>query len=212
MDKIAVLTSSDVIVINEQDIVFTNEQLTKLDELRKKSGTDGTLKTRIRKSKSKFVETKVSDEIKTYWNNKNLKVGMPVRVEEQNHTFIGFIVKVYPDNWHPKFDIQTPSALLKEIDYRSVQYRKIEDLSWIKIPEELKTKTTQHLLHMLKCARVAEEKESYDSDHIYTYQIKAELANRPHVMTKSERKAVSNHNKWNKKKETYEKQKKKNRF
>jgi hypothetical protein len=210
MDKIAVLTSSDVIVINEQDIVFTNEQLTKLDELRKKSGTDGTLKTRIRKSKSKFVETKVSDEIKTYWNSKNLKVGMPVRVEEQNHTFIGFIVKVYPDNWHPKFDIQTPSALLKEIDYRSVQYRKIEDLSWIKIPEELKTKTTQHLLHMLKCARIDEEKGIGDYEFT-SYEIKAELANRPHVMTKSERKAVSNHSKWNKKKEKYEKHKK-NRF
>jgi aspartyl-tRNA synthetase len=55
MDKIAVLTSADVIVINERDIAFTNEQLTKLDELRKESGTDGTLKTRIRKPKSKFV-------------------------------------------------------------------------------------------------------------------------------------------------------------
>jgi hypothetical protein len=76
---------------------------------------------------------------------------MLLRITEETITFIGFVTKVHPDKWYPKFDIQTQTALLKEIDYRQVEYRKSEDLSWVKIPEELKTKTTQHILHVLKC-------------------------------------------------------------
>jgi hypothetical protein len=76
------------------------------------------------------------------------------------------------------------------------------------IPEELKNKTTQHLLHMLKCSRIAENNGTYDYwepgmakiPHIWTFQIKAELANRPHIPTKAERKAMINNGKRNKRK------------
>ena len=219
MKKQVAVLGAEVINITEEDLVYTNEQLAKLEELRKKSGTAGAVKLKEfpRKKKRVHIEKKVSDETKAEWNSQNLKVGMPVTVTEQNHTFIGFVIKVHPDRWYPKFDIETYAGVLKDIDHRNVSYRKIRDYSDVVIPEQLKSKTTQHLLHMLKQARIAEDNDTYDywepgmarEPHIWTFQIKAELANRPHIPTKAERKAMINHVKRNKQIEKYKQKMKK---
>lgn len=218
-EQVAVL-GAEVINITEEDLVYTNEQLTKLEELRRKSGTTGAVKLKEfpRKKKKVHVEKEDSDELKDQWSSQNLKVGMPVTVTEEKHTFIGFVTAVDKTiNYYPKFDIQTYAGLLKDVDHRNVSYRKIQDYSSVVIPEELKTKTTQHLLHMLKCSRIAENNGTYDYwepgmtkiPHIWTFQIKAELANRPHIPTKAERKAMINNGKRNKQAEKYEQKMKK---
>jgi hypothetical protein len=209
-EQVAVL-GAEVINITEEDLVYTNDQLTKLEELRRKSGTTGAVKLKEfpRKKKKVHVEKEDSDELKAQWSSQNLKVGMPVTVTEEKHTFIGFVTAVDKTiSYYPKFDIQTYTGLLKDVDHRNVSYRKIQDYSSVVIPEELKTKTTQHLLHMLKCSRIAENNGTYDYwepgmtkiPHIWTFQIKAELANRPHIPTKAERKAMINNGKRNKRK------------
>lgn len=188
--------------------------------MRRKSGTTGAVKLKEfpRKKKKVHVEKEDSDELKAQWSSQNLKVGMPVTVTEEKHTFIGFVTAVDKTiNYYPKFDIQTYAGLLKDVDHRNVSYRKIQDYSSVVIPEELKTKTTQHLLHMLKCSRIAENNGTYDYwepgmtkiPHIWTFQIKAELANRPHIPTKAERKAMINNGKRNKQAEKYEQKMKK---
>jgi len=218
-EQVAVL-GAEVINITEEDLVYTNEQLAKIEELRKKSGTAGAVKLKEfpRKKKRVHVEKEDSDETKAGWNSKNLKVGMPVTVTEEKHTFIGFVIAVDKTiSYYPKFNIQTYAGVLKDVDHRHVSYRKIQDYSNVVIPEELKTKTTQHLLHLLKQARIAEDNDSYDywepgmpkTPHIWTFQIKAELANRPHIPTKAERKAMINHTKRNKQIEKYEQKMKK---
>jgi len=212
--------TEDLVVINEEDIIFTEEQLTKLEELRRKSGTTGAVKLKEfpRKKKKVHVEKEDSDETKAQWSSQNLKVGMPVTVTEEKHTFIGFVIAVDRTiSYYPKFDIQTYAGNLKDVDHRNVSYRKIQDYSNVSIPEELKTKTTQHLLHMLKCSRIAEDNGTYNyrepgekcPDHIFTFEIKAELANRPHIPTKAERKAIINNGKRNKQAEKYREKMKK---
>ena len=218
-EQVAVL-GAEVINITEEDLVYTNEQLAKLEELRKKSGTNSAVKLKEfpRKKKKVHVEREYSDETKAEWSSQNLKVGMPVTVTEEKHTFIGFVIAVDRTiSYYPKFDIQTYAGILKDVDHRHVSYRKIQDYSNVVIPEELKSKTTQHLLHLLKQARIAEDNGSYDywepgmprTPHIWTFQIKAELANRPHIPTKAERKAMINHGKRNKQIEKYEQKMKK---
>ena len=213
MSKIAVL--GEVINITEEDLVFTNEQLERIEELRKKSGTGKTFPRK--KKKSSYKEVEPSDEFKAEnWGSRNLKRGMPVTVTEQGHTFIGFVTKVHPDSWYPKFDVKTAGGdTLKEIDHRSISYRAKDVYSYGgEIPEELTKWTTQHLLNELKVARF-KESDTYNSDdwdngYVYpAYQIRAELAKRPHVPTKAERKAVINHAKRNKAMKKYEKSKKK---
>ena len=218
MKKQVTAVLGEVIDITEEDLVFTNEQLTKLEELRRNSRTNGAiqLKEFPRKKKRAYVEKESS-------YTEKLKVGTSVRVTEQNHTFIGFITKVHPDRWCPKFDIETPAGILKEVDYRQVQYRKVENYTGVYIPEILKTMTTQHLLAELKRIRILENTDTdwatvTDSDGetsfkritpYYSHQIKAELSTRPHIPTKAERKAMINHGKRNKQSEKYEQKMKK---
>ena len=215
MSKIAVL--GEVINITEEDLAFTNEQLERIEELRKRSGT-GKPKTHIRKKKSTKSNTNQDTTQSRYYScgSRNLEEGMPVTVTEQGHTFIGFVTKVHPDRWYPKFDVKTAGGdILKEIDHRCISYRAKDMYSYGgEIPEELTKWTTQHLLNELKVSRFRESDsynpDDYDNGYVYpSYQIKAELAKRPHIPTKAERKAVINHAKRNKAMKKYEKNKRK---
>ena len=209
MSKITAVLG-EVINITEEDLVFTNEQLKRIEELRKKSGT-GKIFPR-KKKKSTYKEVEPSDEYKAEnWGSRNLKPGMPVTVTEEGHTFIGFVTKVHTDPWYPKFDVETIGGnILKEIDHRCVKYRiKDKYLYTGEIPEEISKLTTQHLLSELRKSRIPSESNDDWKYDLYIRQVKAELAKRPHIPTKAERKAVINHAKRNKAMKKYEKSKKK---
>lgn len=209
MIQIKLDNSENLVSISEEDIAYTNEELTKIEELRKKSRTNGTLVIKEPKIKNKNTK-KEYDGIYRH----NLKIGMPVRATVENHTFIGYICRINKENRHYiKYDVETPSGILKDVYY--ITYRKVTDYSNVVVPEELKVMTTQRLLNELKKSRLVESDENYvtcstsEYDKVYnSYLIKAELSTRPHIKTKSETKALSNHRKTKRQEKKYDKIKK----
>ena len=116
-----------------------------------------------------------------------------------------------------RYDIDTPGGLLKNVYCGNVKYRTLNDYSNVPIPEALKKLTTQHLLAKLKQSRLYEN-IGYDDNNYwsgptyYCFQLKAELATRPHIVTKAERKAMINNKKRNKREKKYKEKLKKAKY
>lgn len=93
------------------------------------------------------------------------------------------------------YDISTPLGVLKEFsnsytEERFVRKRFKIDYSNVKVPEKLKTTYTQKLLWMLSIARLGGTYEWFNEKYTYE-ELKAELATRPHIPNKRERRVIS---------------------
>ena len=149
LQKLFIKLENDVIEINEENLVFSENELKRIELLRKERN--------YRKCCSyicKEPKEKTDKEKAMFGSSSHLKCGMPVRVNVENNTLIGFISKVNKTN-PLTFDIETPGGLLKSVYYKDVWYREIKDYSLVEIPEELKKMNTHSLLNNLKAQSIS---------------------------------------------------------
>lgn len=158
--------------ITEEDLTFNPEQQEKIAKLRKEKENTSSLT--------------IEPDNNTYQDK--LIEGAPCRFTSDGHTFIGYIKKVYKEDNTNYYDIDTPGGLMKKICYDDVCYRQVNFYEGDKscINKDLYKMTTQKLLNELKKCRSISMVGTSD----YQKAIKAILETRPHIPTKSERKAI----------------------
>ena len=166
-------------------LLYTEEQEEKIKRLREEAE-------REREDKRKTMEW-LKDKESNHILNK-LKEDAPVFVKFEGKTISGRIIKVRKEKRTVKwsntvnrtkeftvYDVKTPLGVITvPLSWEHIQFRHVEDLSNVEIPDELKKLSTRHLLAMLRWERIWQ-------DGKYSKQeLKAELALRPHVRTKRE--------------------------
>jgi hypothetical protein len=169
-------------IITEEDLVFTEAELNTIEELR-------------RQRRINNYHNKTS----TWVPRPGLKEGSPVSLVYDGANMIGTILKIYRENaWNILYDVSTPGGIMKKVN--RVWSRTIQDFSGIVIPEALKKMNTGQLLSLLQSTRLCSEydEEEYHAPYYNPDVLKAELANRPHVFNKKERKALRKNKQRNK--------------
>lgn len=131
----------------------------------------------------------------------NIEVGDDCTICFDGITIVGNVIaKRILSTYSTKYDVNTPLGVIKNFsnnysEKRSIRKRIRTDLSGIEIPEQLKTVYTQKLLRMLYIARIEGSYKGFgENDVIEKYSIdelKAELATRPHIPNKKEKKVIS---------------------
>ena len=177
------------IKITEEEIVFSPEQLQKLDSLREE--------------REKFVRMNKARDDRDYSRSPSMKPGDPVYVKFTDVRFTGTIAGVNGSGHQVKYDVHTPYGPLKDLNYWQVLRRTLdESLKSVSVPEALAKLSASHLLGLLKQTY----KHSWDqgkSTHgmawhqgewYADYQIKAALIGKPHVPSKKERLRVKEYN------------------
>lgn len=152
--------------------MYTPEQETKIEQLR------------LEREKSKLLKNTKIELEKLYEKNTGFNVGDSVFVIIEGNTVSGYIVKRHN---REEYDVNTPYGIINNLfiwsdKKRQIRRRIIEDLSDVKIPDELKNIHTEKLIKILRSV-------NRGMHSIYTReQIKAELKNRPHIPHKREKK------------------------
>jgi hypothetical protein len=170
-------------IITEEDLVFTDTELTKIEELRRQRSVNN-----------------YNNKTSTWTPRPGLKEGSPVHISYDGTNMIGTILKIYRENaWNILYDVSTPGGIMKKVS--RVWARTVQDLSGVVIPEALKKMNTGQLLSLLQSTRLWNEydEEEYHAPYYSPDVLKAELANRPHVFNKKERKALRKNKQRNKK-------------
>lgn len=160
--------------LTEEDFAYTPDEQQKIANLR------------LKRTQEQF--DKETDIQHQKWREENkLKPGDPVSITYEGSTFIGFLLKE-EDN---KYTLSTPHGVLKDLylPFGSICKREIEDVSGVSIPEEFKTIPTKSLINRLRAERLVYV-EDYDEFLRHEYlikQLKAELATREHVASKTQK-------------------------
>jgi hypothetical protein len=153
--------------------MYTEEQEKKIDYLREQ---------RELEREKKNANNTHSDFLK---NQNRLGVGDPVFITIDGKTISGRIVGSHGNY---VFDVNTPYGRITDISAHESKMCKrfVEDLSHVKVPEELKTMSTHRLLKLLQDYRCGNF-EYWGTPKWTKEQLKAELMLRPHVPTKGEK-------------------------
>ena len=179
--------------LTEEEIAFTPDELDRIAYLREK---------RALETQSPKGEQRPKDL---------LKKGDPVYIHLNDTKFTGRIEKVNGDgrySWNYTYDVSSPHGILKDLDYRQVSKRNLQDLSAIEVPDELKDLSAGTLVKMLRSTyggyyEYGDPGPGYAWHQGRSYsdlQIKAALIGKPHVPNKRERLRVKEHNKRSKNK------------
>ena len=165
--------------LNEEDIIFTEEQQEKIEQMRKARAQ---LKTR---------ETYVTN-LNRFHDNPFI-VGKPVFVNIEGTEFIGHIEKVdTSDKSITFYNVVTPHGILKKLTRNNLRSRIVKDLSDVKVPEKLEKLSAQVLLKLLNnCRKNSDRGYAAFEKVIYNeIEIKAALVGKPHISNKRENKKV----------------------
>lgn len=174
--------------LTEEEITFSPNQMDRINQLRKE-----------RNEENEKNKTRKTIDFR-------LKKGDPVYVDLNGTRFTGKIEKVNGTNvWDVSYDVSSPYGILKDLDYRQVTKRNLQDLSNVEIPEELKNLPANKLVKMLRSTYgVYREYGDAGAGHVWfngksysDVQIKAALIGKPHVSNKRERLRVKEHKKKN---------------
>jgi len=120
-----------------------------------------------------------------------LDAGENCTVTMQGITIIGQVTAVRKlRSGDIRYDVMTPMGELINLGQFKVKRRYKQDLSHVKIPEALKKISTPDLLSMLNSYRICGYSDESHWVRFTDSEIKAELANRPHIPNKRERKVI----------------------
>ena len=174
--------------LTEDEIVFTPEQLDKVNQLRAEREKNN-IKAPKGEAKPPF----------------SLKNGDPVYVSLKGTRFTGKIENVIESKWwwDTKYDVSTPHGILKDLERNQVTKRHLQDLSAIEVPEVLKDLPAHKLLKLLRSTYTSTYEYGdpgigyawYQGKSYSDLQIKAALIGKPHVTNRRERQKVKEHKK-----------------
>jgi hypothetical protein len=178
--------------ITSEEQIYPIEQLKKLNDLRlQQELAKGEKSKHFKDSRlDKAKEWKIGHLI-TYTQTDKEK--QPSYYKETNR-FKGEIVFIHTKKGVSKgiFDIRIGNQIIKEVSYKDLTCRRLEDYSDVEIPTKLKEMSTKDLLHELRCAYTP----SYNycanmyGYTVYTHrELKAELSTREHIFRKNKRDA-----------------------